>query len=104
MIPRERLKYYLPEYMSKEHEKWIARITDQLFMAGWLEEFIQEWWQMPAKELNGFCPLEAVCNDKPMLAQMLCDKTLRQYEKKVNYYKDEYTAMWLKDRENIKDD
>jgi len=81
---KPKLKFFLPEHLTTEQEKYIARISDQLVGAGWSQGLVTEWWQTAAGELNGFCPLEAVAADKGSLAQLSCDKTLRAYEKRIN--------------------
>ncbi len=98
------LRMFLPDNLTSSQESSIDRISSQLFSAGWKEFDVREWWQTPMRELNGFCPLEAVANDKQHLAQMSADKTLRLYEAKVNEYADEETAYWLKDRETVRDE
>jgi len=75
-----KLRMYLPEHMTREHEKAIDRISMQFASRGWPKEQIIEFWQRPVDNLNGFCPLEAVCNDKPELAQLVADKTLKRFD------------------------
>lgn len=75
-----RLRFYLPDHMTKEHERAIDRISQQFASRGWPKEQIVEFWQRKINELNGFCPLEAVCNDKIELAQLAADKTLKRFD------------------------
>ena len=75
-----KLRMYLPEHMTLEHERAIERISRQFESRGWPKDQIIEFWQRPIDQLNGFCPLEAVCNDKAELAQLAADKTLKRFD------------------------
>lgn len=75
-----KLRYYLPETMTHDQEIVLAEISRRLVSYGWREKFIREWWQTPARNLNGFCPLEALCADKFDLVHLCLDDTVRKYE------------------------
>jgi len=79
--------------MTHQHEVEIDRISNQLFSHGLNEKLVKQWWQEPMECLNGYCALEAVCNDKGALAQMACDKYLRVFDKMVYELEDGKKAI-----------
>ena len=83
------LRYYLPETMTQNQEKKLSEVSKRLNSYGWTEKFIREWWQAPSRNLNGFCPLEALCADKYDLVDKSLEKTLRLYESNLNLIEQE---------------
>lgn len=64
---------YLPEFLTKEQENVIAKISDRLIHYGVEEHLVCEWWQKKTDKLNDHCPLEAVVDDKFHLAEKYAD-------------------------------
>lgn len=77
------LRYYLPDNMTHYQEVVLSKMSARLRSYGWTDKYIREWWQTPDKNLNGFCPLEALCADKFDLVHMSLDKTVRLFESKL---------------------
>lgn len=85
----EDLRWFLPDTMTMEQEKVLSSVSDRLKSYKWSKKFITAWWQTPDKNLNGFCPLEALCMDRFDLVHMSLDKTVRIYESKVKKIEEE---------------
>lgn len=82
-IPKFQLRWYLPEDMTTSQEAVLRQISNRLESYGWGDKFIREWWQTPSRNLNGHCPLEALCFDKFDLVHKCLDKTVKIYQENL---------------------
>lgn len=76
----DELALHVPEFMTHDQEKHLAKVSDMLAAQGWQEKKIVNWWQTKMVNLNGHAPIEALCADKFDLVYKIYDKTMRIFE------------------------